>query len=42
MVCDNIAHGINLRKTPVLQYIYYLAQARSHHRSGLYQPSGCS
>eukprot|EP00892_Ulva_mutabilis_P012568 jgi/Ulvmu1/9684/UM055_0022.1 len=26
MVCDNIAHGINLRKSPVLQYIYYLAQ----------------
>lgn len=26
MVCDNIAHGINLRKSPVLQYLYYLAQ----------------
>ncbi|KAK2354997.1 AMP deaminase [Trifolium repens] len=22
----NISHGINLRKTPVLQYLYYLAQ----------------
>lgn len=28
MVCDNIAHGINLRKSPVLQYLYYLAQVR--------------
>jgi len=26
MLCENIAHGINLRKTPVLQYLYYLKQ----------------
>ncbi|KAK1284178.1 AMP deaminase [Acorus calamus] len=26
LVSDNIAHGINLRKSPVLQYLYYLAQ----------------
>ncbi|KAL5722539.1 AMP deaminase [Ranunculus cassubicifolius] len=26
LLCHNIAHGINLRKTPVLQYLYYLAQ----------------
>ncbi|KAI8477343.1 MAG: hypothetical protein J3K34DRAFT_397944 [Monoraphidium minutum] len=26
MLCDNIAHGINLRKSPPLQYLYYLAQ----------------
>jgi hypothetical protein len=28
MLADNIAHGINLRKSPCLQYLYYLAQAR--------------
>ena len=28
MLCENIAHGINLRKSPCLQYLYYLAQAR--------------
>ena len=27
MLCENIAHGINLRKSPCLQYLYYLAQA---------------
>ena len=26
MLCDNISHGINLRKSPCLQYMYYLAQ----------------
>lgn len=26
LVCHNISHGINLRKSPVLQYLYYLAQ----------------
>ncbi|KDD76974.1 adenosine/AMP deaminase, partial [Helicosporidium sp. ATCC 50920] len=26
MGCENIAHGINLRKSPPLQYLYYLAQ----------------
>ncbi|KAL2344466.1 hypothetical protein Fmac_005751 [Flemingia macrophylla] len=26
LLCHNISHGINLRKTPVLQYMYYLAQ----------------
>jgi AMP deaminase len=26
MCCENIAHGINLRKSPMLQYLYYLAQ----------------
>ncbi|KAF5205592.1 Amp deaminase [Thalictrum thalictroides] len=26
LICHNIAHGINLRKSPVLQYLYYLAQ----------------
>ncbi|XP_026414671.1 AMP deaminase-like isoform X1 [Papaver somniferum] len=26
ITCHNIAHGINLRKSPVLQYLYYLAQ----------------
>jgi AMP deaminase len=26
MAADNIAHGINLRKSPCLQYLYYLAQ----------------
>lgn len=27
LTAHNIAHGINLRKSPVLQYLYYLAQA---------------
>eukprot|EP00197_Chlamydomonas_leiostraca_P011982 CAMPEP_0202859138 /NCGR_PEP_ID=MMETSP1391-20130828/1384_1 /ASSEMBLY_ACC=CAM_ASM_000867 /TAXON_ID=1034604 /ORGANISM="Chlamydomonas leiostraca, Strain SAG 11-49" /LENGTH=996 /DNA_ID=CAMNT_0049538147 /DNA_START=131 /DNA_END=3121 /DNA_ORIENTATION=+ len=26
MLCENIAHGINLRKSPMLQYLYYLTQ----------------
>ncbi|MED6174375.1 hypothetical protein PIB30_068458 [Stylosanthes scabra] len=26
LLCHNISHGINLRKTPVLQYLYYLTQ----------------
>ncbi|XP_010553238.1 PREDICTED: AMP deaminase-like [Tarenaya hassleriana] len=26
LTCHNISHGINLRKSPVLQYLYYLAQ----------------
>ncbi|PKA62695.1 AMP deaminase [Apostasia shenzhenica] len=26
LTSENIAHGINLRKSPVLQYLYYLAQ----------------
>ncbi|KAF3627015.1 AMP deaminase [Capsicum annuum] len=26
LLCHNISHGINLRKTPVLHYLYYLAQ----------------
>ena len=26
MLCENIAHGINLRRSPALQYLYYLAQ----------------
>lgn len=26
LTCHNIAHGINLRKSPVLQYLYYLSQ----------------
>ncbi|CAN1311283.1 AMP deaminase [Linum perenne] len=26
LLCENISHGINLRKSPALQYLYYLAQ----------------
>lgn len=26
LLCHNISHGINLRYSPVLQYLYYLAQ----------------
>ncbi|KAK6639442.1 AMP deaminase 2 [Polyplax serrata] len=26
LLCDNISHGLLLRKVPVLQYLYYLAQ----------------
>jgi adenosine deaminase len=26
LLCENIAHGINLRKSPSLQYLYYIAQ----------------
>lgn len=29
MLCENIAHGINLRKSPCMQYLYYLTQVRS-------------
>lgn len=30
LLCHNISHGIILRKTPVLQYLYYLAQVNPH------------
>jgi hypothetical protein len=26
LLCHSISHGINLRKSPVLQYLYYLGQ----------------
>jgi len=26
LLAENIAHGINLRKSPCLQYLYYIAQ----------------
>lgn len=26
LTSHNIAHGVNLKKSPVLQYLYYLAQ----------------
>ncbi|KAJ8773718.1 hypothetical protein K2173_006368 [Erythroxylum novogranatense] len=26
LLCNNISHGINLRKSPVLQYLFYLSQ----------------
>ena len=26
MLCKNIAHGITLRKSPCIQYLFYLAQ----------------
>ena len=29
MLCENIAHGINLRKSPCMQYLYYLTQVRT-------------
>ncbi len=45
MLCENIAHGINLRKSPCLQYLYYLAQARglsgSHHDTLRSPGEGC-
>lgn len=28
LLSENIAHGINLRKSPSLQYLYYIAQVR--------------
>ena len=28
LLCENIAHGIGLRKSLPLQYLYYLAQVR--------------
>ena len=31
MLCENIAHGINLRKSPVMQYLYYLTQVAALH-----------
>lgn len=30
LLCHNISHGINLRKSPVLQYLYYLGQVRCY------------
>lgn len=38
LLCHNISHGINLHKTPVLQYLYYLAQV-SHQEYSFGQPS---
>lgn len=35
LLCHNISHGINLRKSPVLQYLYYLAQVCYLSRIGL-------
>lgn len=35
LTSHNIAHGVNLRKSPVLQYLYYLAQV-IHNRSCFY------
>jgi AMP deaminase len=32
MLCENIAHGINLRKSPCMQYLYYLKQVGSETR----------
>nr|DAD31136.1 TPA_asm: hypothetical protein HUJ06_009987 [Nelumbo nucifera] len=29
LLCHNISHGINLRRSPVLQYLYYLTQVDS-------------
>jgi AMP deaminase len=26
LVAENIAHGLNLKKVPVMEYLYYLAQ----------------
>jgi hypothetical protein len=34
MLSENIAHGINLRKSPCLQYLYYLAQVGGGAESG--------
>ena len=31
LLCENIAHGINLRKSLPLQYLFYLAQVRAAH-----------
>ena len=28
LLAENIAHGLNLKKVPVLEYLYYLGQAR--------------
>ncbi|KAL3617478.1 hypothetical protein CASFOL_037799 [Castilleja foliolosa] len=35
LTAHNIAHGINLRKSPVLQYLYYLAQWTAQWLGGL-------
>ena len=32
LTARGINHGINLRKSPSLQYLYYLAQARYRNR----------
>lgn len=32
LTAHNIAHGINLRKSPVLQYLYYLAQVKGKNK----------
>jgi adenosine deaminase len=32
LTAHNIAHGINLRKSPVLQYLYYLAQVKQQRK----------
>ena len=29
MMCDSISHGLQLRKVPVLQYLFYLCQVSS-------------
>ena len=29
LAAENIAHGINLRRSPSLQYLYYLSQVRA-------------
>ncbi len=31
MLCENIAHGINLRKSPCMQYLYYMKQVSLPH-----------
>lgn len=31
MLCENIAHGINLRKSPCMQYLYYMKQVTPPH-----------
>ncbi len=31
MLCENIAHGINLRKSPCMQYLYYMKQVSPPH-----------
>jgi AMP deaminase len=38
MLAENIAHGINLRKSPGMQYLYYLAQVGC---LASQYPSGC-
>ena len=36
LTTHNIAHGVNLKKSPVLQYLYYLAQVSSGIFSSFY------